>query len=183
MNVANEKHILECYKCNEKFHGYCGNTGIFCTKTFLNLFVGLQNNRSFKFICPVCATQEESTNASNIKEQLAQVVTALSTLSKEVQELNDTKLQNLKPIKETVVKSSDLNTPSNTVWGDELKMKQVRRAPDEVTLCIKSKGEEIDMSKVKGVIISNRIQVKHASVKKTTGDICINLPDKEFKIS
>ena len=192
-NAVNVKHLLECYKCKSKYHGYCENNAIFCTKTFLNLYVGLQNNSSFKFICPHCITQSETMEASNIKEQLAEVVSALSKLTEEVHELKKRKSQDQVPaLKKT--KSQDQvprNQPkedlhdnskqSKSAWTDKEGLKQVKNAPEVVTLCIRSEGESIDMSKVKEVITANGIQVKKASVMKTTGDVYINLPNTENK--
>ena len=77
---VNEKHVVECYKCKVNYHGFCGNSGTFCTKTFLNLFKGLQNNTGFLFICPYCVTEDENTAASDVKQQLAEVVKALAKL-------------------------------------------------------------------------------------------------------
>ena len=101
--------------------------------------------------------------ASNIKEQLAEVVSALSKLTEEVHELKKrksqdqvpalkkTKLQDQAPRNQPKEDLPDNSKQSKSAWTDKEGLKQVKNAPEVVTLCIKSEGESIDMSKVKEV--------------------------------
>ena len=167
---VNEKHVVECYKCKVNYHGFCGNSGTFCTKTFLNLFKGLQNNTGFLFICPYCVTEDENTAASDVKQQLAEVVKALAKLKTEVEELKNVQ-QITQPSQPPTVPVAE-----NNAWNDEERKKKVK---EKVTLCIKSAGETVDMSKVKKVITTNGIQVTKTSISKKNGDVYIDLPSNE----
>ena len=68
-----------------------------------------------------------------------------------------------------------VSTGSNA-WNDEQRMKKVKEG---VTLCIKSEGETVDMSKVKEVVTKNGIQVTKTSVSRRNGDVYIDLPSNE----
>ena len=85
--AVNELHILECYDCKEKFHGDCDNSAGICMKSFMKSFNGRRNKQNFIFVCDSCITRREYNEASSMKEQLASVVSAVASLTKEVEAL------------------------------------------------------------------------------------------------
>ena len=181
-SAVNERQIVECFSCKHKYHGECNNTTPFCSKTFLKSFKGLQNNSSFVFICPTCITTQENVAASTMKDQLAEVVAAVAQLSKEVRELKSEKIEKPEQSISLPIKPA-VKTPSvgeiKSAWDDPKGLKNVKK--DVVTLCIKSDGHPVDVSKVEEVVMSHGIQVTKASVNKKSGDMYIDLPSKDSR--
>ena len=81
-SATRESQILECSDCKKKYHADCDNTSPFCTKAFLKSFKGARGN--FKWSCNHCVTHNENTEASSLKQQMANVVAAVAELTKEV---------------------------------------------------------------------------------------------------
>ena len=55
----------------------------------------------------------------------------------------------------------------------------VQAKKDKVTVCIKSGGTKIDISKVKAVVTDNGIQISKASVNHKNGDVYMDFPTNE----
>ena len=177
-NAVTEKQFFTCYHCENKFHASCNGAHPFCVKSSIPHFKTLELKTFFKFVCPHCQTAKENVEASSTKEQLADLVTVVAKLVNEVSELKKQKMNDTppelqvapanEPLKEPEVKPAQTNA-----WNDEQRIKKVKEG---VTLCIKSNGEAVDMTKVKEVVTKNGIQVSKTSVSKRNGDVYIDLP-------
>ena len=177
--AVNERHVVECFCCKKKYHGECDNKGIYCTKSFLKNFKGLQNNLNFMFVCPPCLTAHENVEASTTKQQLAEVVAAVAQLTQEVRELKAEKSATQPSDTEKDIAMNN-GKPEGSVWNDHKRLKKVK--DKGVTLCIKSSdGRPVDKSEVEELVTSNGIQVSKASVSRKNGDMYIDLPSEESR--
>ena len=178
---VNEKQYVECFICDVKLHADCGGATPFCNKTFLKSFKALQSNKNFFFVCDHCQTNRENVAASTLKEQLADVVTAVAQLTREVKELKNEKVEGPsvpeKQVRPTAAKQP-IAEKEQSVWTDGERMKKVKQG---VTVCIKNDSESVDVNKVKEVVVSHGVQVMKASVNKKNGDLYIDLPNKESR--
>jgi uncharacterized protein (DUF4415 family) len=176
-----DKQYFECASCEKKYHAICNGTYPYCGKSAVQQFKTLEQKPFFKFVCPHCQTAGENVAASTMKEQMAELVTIVDKLVKEVNELKRER-QN-EPPTEDQQQAEDV-TPAavppkpQPAWGDPNRMKKVKEG---VTVCIKSDGQAVDMKKVKDIVTSNGIQVNKASVSKKNGDVYIDLPSDESR--
>ena len=154
--------------------------------SFINNFKGLAKNKFFFFICEHCQTGHEQTEASTIKEQMAEVVKAVTVLSKEVSDLKAAKqcednnpVNNIpQPIAATPAVPPKINGTATPAWKDPKHTEEVIKK-DKVTVCIKSGGNAVNLSKVKEAVTKNGIQIIKASVNQKNGDVFVDFPSIE----
>ena len=183
--AVTDKQFFECASCKEKYHAQCNGTLPYCGKTAVQQFKALaQAKPFFKFVCPHCQTAEENVAASTMKEQMAELVAVVDKLVKEVNELKKEKRNDQHPeidanqqTAETVPPAAIPPKPQH-VWEDQNRIKKVKEG---VTVCIKSDGQAVDMTKVKQIVTTNGIQVNKASISKKNGDVYIDLPSDESR--
>ena len=180
--IAVEQHILECFTCRRTFHAECDNNASFATKSFVKSFKGLRNNINFFFVCDHCITNRENTEASSLKQQMAEVVASVSRLAKEVSDLKKEGSGQTSVEVPVADKNVAGESPGTTVGKNpdsSKKSKTERKVDNKFTLCIKNDGGRIDMTKVREVVTSNGVQVSKASVNHKTGDLYVDLPSTE----
>ena len=181
-----EKGYIECHSCNHKFHADCNKTAPYCAKSYIEIVKNLQKKANFTFRCDHCVTSEEHVAASSMQEQLAEVVKAVQTLTKEVKQLKEEKkLAHTQAQEKNDTTDAPKTTKKSVTWKDQTpawsdtdKLKKVK---EKVTVCIKSNGEEVDMSKVGEVIANNGIQITKTTVSKANGDVYLDLPSNETR--
>lgn len=171
---ASEIHILDCFICKKRYHGLCNGTTPFTTKTFLNAFKKLQNNDSFWFVCPHCVTDRENTEASTLKDQMAEVVKAVAQLTREVTDLKKGKERCDAPLQQAI----PVVNAQKPAWITQENTNE-RKKEEKVTVCIKSGGSKIDLSKMKDAVTSNGIQIVKTSVNRKNGDVYVDFPSNE----
>lgn len=176
--VTNELHILECFICLVKYHADCNGIAPFTVKSFVNAFKKLRVNDNFVFICPHCKTHRENMEASSLQQQMCLVLNAVAELTKEVAQLKQEK-KGVTPLllPPDPPGLNNNNKVPQSAWMDPKRMEEVKST--KVTVCIKSDGEKIDLSKVKEVVTNNGIQVSKTSVNSKNGDVYVDLPTDE----
>ena len=180
-SIVPEKLYFECFKCENKYHADCDGTTPFCPRSSIAIFKK-HNKSNFPFHCDLCLTEEEHVAASSVKEQLAEVVKTVKELSKEIKTLKENKksselLPEHQPVPVTAREQQGI-IDTKSLWEDTNRLKKVK---ENVTVCIKSNGEAVDMSKVREVVTTNGVQINKASVNKNNGDVYIDLPSEENK--
>ena len=178
--VANDMQWVQCFFCKEKFHGECGANATFCTKTFLKQFKGLKSS-NFWFICDTCITKHENIEASSIKQQLAEVVSSVANLAKEVKALKEEKQHQKSEVSNVVKPVQPPPKTKEKAWSNPETTKKKVIKP-KFTVCIQnSNGTNVDVNKISEVVTSNGIQIKRASVDQKTKNIYVELPSEECR--
>ena len=178
--VANDMQWVQCFFCKEKFHGECGANATFCTKTFLKQFKGLKSS-NFWFICDTCITKHENIEASSIKQQLAEVVSSVANLAKEVKSLKEEKQHQKSEVSNVVKPVQPPPKTKEKAWSNPETTKKKVIKP-KFTVCIQnSNGTNVDVNKISEVVTSNGIQIKRASVDQKTKNIYVELPSEECR--
>ena len=163
-----------------KFHGECGANAAYCTKTFLKQFKNLKSS-NFWFICDICITKHEIIEASSINKQLAEVVSSVANLAKELKALKEEKQHQKSQIsKEDKIVQQPLKVKEKAWSSPETTKKRVINP--NFTVCIQNNnGTNVDVNKVLEVVTSNGIQIKRASVDQKTKNIYVELPSEECR--
>ena len=197
--AANEQQILECYDCETRYHNECENNVVYSNKSFVKSFKALKNNNNFIFVCDHCKTRRENLGASSMKDQLAEVVSAIASLTKEVadmktaqppqqvegiqkqqQPLPPPSNQQKLPQPQQHQQGNGFSNESNSAWNNPVRVDEMKRQM-KVSVRIKSNTVEnaVDMNKVKEIVTSNGVQISKATVDRTKGDVYIDFPSEE----
>ena len=158
---TNGVEVLKCYDCQKFFHGVCNNEAIYCSKTFLGTYQKQRDN--FIFVCDVCLTKKEQNQASDLKDQIADLADTVKTLAQEFKLYKEGK-------KDEPVVTNELH---GTAWGNTNRVNKMKSS-----LCIKANGNPVNMEKVEELVTNNNIQVTKAVVKEN-GDVYIDMPSQE----
>ena len=185
---ALDKDIVNCLDCKTKFHADCNEIRPFCSnRAFLDTHIRMSRNNTnnFPFMCDHCLTRRENNEASSLKEQLAEVVKSIAVLTKEVQSLKQSKEEDAqkKSSKEgNNSKINEMNSEKENENGHGILLDNKRKETysQKVTVCIKnSDNSNVDVKKVKEVVVKNGVQVNKVSINKKNGDLYVDFPSDE----
>ena len=166
---TNEGDILECYECKSYFHAICDAATPFASRSFIGNFKKLKTC-NIVFICDECKTRKENNEASNLKDQILSLTDTVKNLVSEFKLFKEEKsAQNVGQTKADITE----NGWNDSTWSNEARTKKMTSA-----LCIKSKGVNVNIDKVKEIAVDNNIQVTNTVVQEN-GDVYVNLPTKE----
>ena len=160
-----EADILQCYDCQSYLHGVCGETPI-TNKTFLKKFKEVRV-RNFMFVCDHCLTQRENKQASLMKDQISELTNTVSTLVKEFSAFK--REQSERPSVQAAPAAPELPP----AWTNKNRTNSMK-----ASLCIKSKGNTVNIKYIKEIACANSIQVSKADVKEN-GDVYVDMPSHE----
>ena len=187
-----DTEILQCRDCKTYYHAVCPTSPFTNNRSFLSNFK--KASPFFNFICPHCTTKWETNEASDLKNQLSELTATVTSLATEFRRFKEenapgpTTEPQLTELTTTVTNlASEFSTfraeqalpattapeTAATVWQNPKRTNQMRSS-----LCIKSKGNPIDMKKIEEIVKTNNIQVTKAE-KKQNGDVYVNLPSEE----
>ena len=176
--VANDMQWIQCFFCKGKFHREYEANATYCTKTFLKQFKGLKS-MNFWFICDTCIIKHENIEASRIKEQLAE--SSAANLAKEVKVLKEEKQHHKFQISNEYKIVQQPSKAKEKPWSNPETTKK-RVIKPKFTVCIQNNnGTNVDVNKVSEVVMSNRIQIKRASVDQKTKNFYVELPAEESR--
>ena len=126
---ANDDEILKCYDCLTRYHGICGEERVtpYCKKTFLGNF--LKQSKNFLFVCDPCLTRRELLQASDLKEQIAELTSTVSTLAKEFKAFKS----------EQATQSIETpGTANDSLWRNQSRVERIK-----TSLCIRNNEGEV----------------------------------------
>ena len=176
---VNEETILKCHECKTIFHAFCGDEKPWTNnKAFVANF-NKQKARNFIFMCDVCLTKKENSEASTLQDQIESLTATVSTLVQEFKKFKANPELRAQPATATPQTVEGEPAAKQMAWTDAVRTKEVVQTKDKVTVCIKSGGSKVDMSKVKAVVTENGIQISKSSVNHKNGDVYVELPSGE----
>ena len=119
------------------------------------------------FVCDHCLTRRENKQASLMKDQISELTDTVSTLVKEFSAFK--REQSERPSVPAAPTAPELQT----AWANKNRTNSMK-----ASLCIKSKGNTVDIKKIKEIACANSIQVSKADVKEN-GDVYVDMPSHE----
>ena len=155
--------ILQCYDCESYLHGVCGQETPITNATFLKKFKA-NKSRNFMFVCNHCLTRRENKQASDLKDQISELASTVSTLAKEFSAFKTEQVNR---------SNKDSHQEESTVWNNQKRTNSMK-----ASLCIKSKGTPVDVKKIQEIACANSIQVSKADIK-SIGDVYVDMPSND----
>ena len=162
---TNEEEVLQCYDCQSFYHGVCNKvTPFFASKSFISSFKKLKS-KNFTFVCNQCITRRENNQASSLNDQISELADTVKMLAEE--------FKSFKEEKKVIDGSENDESKSHGSWSNPQRLQKMKSS-----LCIKSKGTPVNISKVQEIATNNNIQVTK-SVVKDNGDVYLDMPTQE----